>query len=593
MDFRILGPVEAHSGGHEVTLAGRRQRALLAYLLLHANETVSGHRLLDELWTTPPAGGLAALQTQISRLRKLLDDRIATTRAGYVLRVEPGELDLDRFRSLLAAAGASADAEERARRLREADSLWHGMPLEGLDAPFVAAEAAALEELRLSALEDRVEADLARGLGAELVSELSALVGRYPLRERLRGHLILALYRGGRQAEALGAYRDARRMLDEELGLEPSPALRELERAILRQDPAIDAPEPGAGLVASEPDVEALPRRRRGVSIAVGLAAVAALGIGAAAAVATLLHDERSHAAAPGTSVVYVERNIATTASTTHPADTRTVRPASHSFVHPRTVPRGKAGTTAPATTTHSATTVASATVHHAASKTTPVKTTQRKTAHKPRIVTISDAFDGNQIDGTIWYQIYQGSGWTLSQHDGRLEFAFPAGTTPGGQWDNYGVHVGTLCEFPGDFDARVDFSLPQWPAGNDVLASLWIFFKPNNVGWETFRQSSAQWGERYGGYVGVDHGGSVALDDTSGSMRIARHNGIVTSYFLHDGKWLSLGSNSNPALAVIAVGAGTAENPPVSSAQVTVDFTNFTITGEDPICPVGAQGSA
>jgi DNA-binding SARP family transcriptional activator len=590
MDFRILGPVEAHSGGQPVQLAGQRQRGLLAYLLLHANEAVSGHRLLDDLWTTPPAGGLAALQTQVSRLRKVLDDRIASTTNGYVLRVEPGELDLDRFRSLLAEAGASLDPTERAARLRDAESLWRGGPLEGLEAPFVAGEAAALEELRLVALEDRVEADLARGLSGEQVPELSALVARYPLRERLRGHLILALYRGGRQAEALEAYRDTRRMLDEELGLEPSPALRELELAILRQDPAIDAPEVVPALVEDE----AAPRRRRGGLIALGLAATAAIGVGAAAAAVALLHNEPSHEAAqPGTSVVYVERNIATTAAQSHDAGATTVRRAHHPTAPATTQTGVTSGTASPPTTTRAATTTVAVAVHQATRATTkPTKTTSRKTAHKPRIVTISDAFDGNQIDGTIWYQIYQGSGWTLSEHDGHLEFAFPPGSTPGGQWDNYGGHVGTVCEFPSDFDAQVNFTLPQWPTGNDVVVSLWIFFKPNNVGWETFRQSSAQWGDKYGGYIGANHGGSVSLDDTSGSLRIARHNGIVTSYFLHDGKWLSLGSNSNPALAVIAVGAGSPESPPVSTDPVTVDFTNFTITSTDPICPAGAQGS-
>ena len=130
--------------------------------------------------------------------------------------------------------------------------------------------------------------------------------------------------------------------------------------------------------------------------------------------------------------------------------------------------------------------------MHHAANRTTkPVKTTPRKTAHKPRIVTISDAFGRNQIDGTIWYQIYQGSGWTLSEHDGHLEFAFPAGATPGGQYDVYGGHVGTVCEFPGDFDARVDYTLPEWPTANGIIVSLWMFFKPNNLGWEAMRQSS------------------------------------------------------------------------------------------------------
>jgi hypothetical protein len=206
--------------------------------------------------------------------------------------------------------------------------------------------------------------------------------------------------------------------------------------------------------------------------------------------------------------------------------------------------------------------------------------------------VTISDAFGANQIDGTIWYQIYQGSGWTLSEHDGHLEFAFPAGATPGGQYNVYGGHVGTVCEFPGDFDARVDYSLPEWPTANGIVVSLWMFFKPNNLGWEAVRQSSPQWGEQYSGWIGVGHGGSVTLDDLSGSLRVVRRNGVVRAYFLHNGQWLKLGSNQNAALAVIAVGAGSGEAPPMSSNPVVVDFTNFTITATDPICPPGAQGS-
>jgi hypothetical protein len=435
-----------------------------------------------------------------------------------------------------------------------------------------------------------VEADLARGLGGELVPELSALVGRYPLRERLRGHLILALYRGGRQAEALEAYRDTRCMLDEELGLEPSPALRELERAILRQDPAIDAPEAVPMVVADE----SAPRRRRRGLIAVGLAATAALGIGTAAAVVALTHNDPSHAAAPGTSVVYVERNIATTPARTHDAGTTTVRRSHHPESPAKTQTGAKSGTTAPATTTRPATTTAVAAVHESTHRTTtqPLKTTPRKTAHKPRIVTISDAFGGSQIDGTIWYQIYQGSGWTLSEHDGHLEFLFPPGSTPGGQYNVYGGHVGTQCEFPGDFDARVEFSLPQWPTGNGIIASLWVFSKPNNVGWEVVRRSSAQWGDQYGGYLGVNHSNGVSLNDPSGSLRITRKDGRMTAYFLHNGQWLAIASNENRSVVVLAVGAGSDANPPVQSNQVTVDFTNFTITGTDPICPAGAQGS-
>ena len=237
MELRILGPIEVLSDGRPVQVGGPRQRALLAYLLLHANEVVPAERLLDRLWDDPP--GLPALQTQVSRLRRLLGDRIVTSGPGYAIRVEPGELDLDVFRSLLAEAGAAVDPAERSRLLREADALWRGEPLAGLDVPFAAGEAAALQELRLGALEDRIEADLATGLAAELVSELVVLVARHPLRERLRGQQMLALYRCGRQADALDAYRDARQLLDEELGLEPGPVLRELELAILRHDPAL------------------------------------------------------------------------------------------------------------------------------------------------------------------------------------------------------------------------------------------------------------------------------------------------------------------------------------------------------------------
>ena len=183
MDFRILGPVEVMTRGKQLRLGGPRQRALLAYLLLHANETVAAERLLDELWFDAPSGGSAALQTQVSRLRRILVDRIATAGSGYSIRVEPGELDLERFRALLAEAGAAEEPRARSRLLRDADALWHGAPLAGLDVPFAAGEAAALEELRLAAVEDRIEADLAAGLDGELVSELSG-VPRNRLYER-------------------------------------------------------------------------------------------------------------------------------------------------------------------------------------------------------------------------------------------------------------------------------------------------------------------------------------------------------------------------------------------------------------------------
>jgi hypothetical protein len=218
---------------------------------------------------------------------------------------------------------------------------------------------------------------------------------------------------------------------------------------------------------------------------------------------------------------------------------------------------------------------------------------TPRSAATKPRIVTISDDFSGNEIDGTIWYQIHQGSGWSLSERSGRLEFAFPVGTAPGGQYDNYGGHVGTLCKFPGDFDARVDFTLVQWPPTNGMSVDFWTFFEPNNYGWAgAWRSSSTQWGEQYGGAVGSNPGGGATVDDPSGTLRVRRRSGLVTTYFLHNGHWIEVASGHTTASVVITVGVQSAQNPLARRDQVVVDFDNFTVAAANPICPSGAQGS-
>ncbi len=247
MEFRILGPLEVWDGGCEVSLGGRRPRALLALLLLHPNEVVSADRLIDELWGEDSPERAAALRVNVSRLRKALPPDVLTTRSpGYVIRVEPDDLDLHRFERLvdeargLRARGLAAEASER---LREALSLWRGPALADFGyESFAQAATARLEEIRLAAVELRIDADLALGRHDELVGELEALVAEQPLRERLRGHLMTALYRSGRQAEALDVYKDGRRALVDELGIEPSTALQELERAILQQESALNLP---------------------------------------------------------------------------------------------------------------------------------------------------------------------------------------------------------------------------------------------------------------------------------------------------------------------------------------------------------------
>jgi len=247
VDFRVLGSVEAWAGGRPVALAGARQRALLAVLLLRAGEPVSRERVIADLWgERPPAGAVKTVQAVVSRLRRALGGeaaRLVSSAAGYRLRVEPDELDLSRFERLCAEgrrALAAGRHERAAARLRAALAEWRGPPLADVAfEPFAPPEVARLEDLRAAAVEDRVEADLAMGRGAELVGELEGLVAAEPLRERLRGQLMLALYRAGRQGEALDVYRDAVRTLDSALGLRPGPELERLQQAILAHDPAL------------------------------------------------------------------------------------------------------------------------------------------------------------------------------------------------------------------------------------------------------------------------------------------------------------------------------------------------------------------
>jgi DNA-binding SARP family transcriptional activator len=252
MDYRILGPLEASDGERLLALGGARQRAVLALLLLRANEALPRDLIVDELWgEQPPQTAGKVLQNCVSALRKELPaggEALRTVGGAYALQVAPGELDRDRFERGLAegrAALAAGDTEEAAEQLRAALGLWRGSPLSDFTYErFAQDEITRLEELHLEAIEDRIDADLGLARHDGLVPELEALVGRHPVRERLRGQLMLALYRSGRQAEALAAYRDARRTLLGDLGIEPGRALQELERAILAQDPELEAAKP-------------------------------------------------------------------------------------------------------------------------------------------------------------------------------------------------------------------------------------------------------------------------------------------------------------------------------------------------------------
>ena len=251
MEFSILGPVEASANGRPLALGGARAKAVLATLIVHANHVVGTDQLIDEVWPDMPAGNAAAsLQVRLSGLRKLLrsagaEDRLVTRAPGYLLRVGADELDARRFEEkILAGNGALAagDPAGALEHLEQALSLWRGPALAGIDAPSARTEAGRLEELRLGALESRAQALLDCGRLAELIADLESLTTASPLREKLWYQWMLALYRSGRQADALRTYRGLRSLLADQLGIEPGPELRELHGQILGQDPALDAP---------------------------------------------------------------------------------------------------------------------------------------------------------------------------------------------------------------------------------------------------------------------------------------------------------------------------------------------------------------
>ncbi len=294
--FRVLGSLEVEVDGAAAELGGARQRTVLAVLLMHANEPVATDRLVGESWgESAPATATKTAQVYVSRLRGALgSETLTTTPGGYLLRVPQGALDTDELEELRARA-READPREAARLLRQGLALWRGPPYADLRyEEALQAEITRLEELRLTTLEERIEADLAAGEASQLVPELEALVREHPLRERLRGFLMLALYRSGRQVEALKTYRHSRQLLDRELGLEPGVELRDMERAILAHDPALDGPQRAMRQTA---------RRRSGALLASG-----GVLLLAAALTAVLLVRDHSGETPPGAGAEALDR---------------------------------------------------------------------------------------------------------------------------------------------------------------------------------------------------------------------------------------------------------------------------------------------
>ncbi|HEU0086570.1 MAG TPA: BTAD domain-containing putative transcriptional regulator, partial [Pseudonocardiaceae bacterium] len=296
MDFRILGPLEVTENGRTLHLGAAKQRTLLGVLLLHLNRVVSATRLVDELWgESPPASASKAIQGYVLGLRKVLGGAIVTKARGYLLQAEPDRLDLVRFERLAAEGQACLrdDPEQAAERFGAALRLWRGDPLEGLVFGSLARhEVERLSEQRLAVLEQRIEADLALGRHVELVGRLQELVAEHPYRERVRAHLMLALYRSGRQAEALSVYRDTRRLLAAELGLEPGRELQELERRMLVHAGDLDLPAPAT--LPSVPTCAPEPTRGSTTS-ARRLVSIVFAGLSGAAVLAERLDPESMH----------------------------------------------------------------------------------------------------------------------------------------------------------------------------------------------------------------------------------------------------------------------------------------------------------
>ena len=306
LEFLLLGPLEVRRDGIRLELGPPKQRAVLALLLLHGNRVVPTASLIDGLWgDSPPETVRAALQVYVAGLRKALGDgqgTLSTKAPGYKLTLAPGALDLDRFEQFRDEARACGDPERRSALLREALALWRDAPLSEFGGePFAAIAAEQLEERRLAALEERIDADLAVGRHAEVVPDLDALVLEQPYRERFRGQLMVALYRSGRR-DALAAYRDTRRAFASGLGLEPGPELKGLERAVLEQDPALDAPRPEPSSTPPSPD-----RRGRGRSYLLGLAGLVAAAVIAVAVAIAFTGDDAPRVVVPPNSVAVID----------------------------------------------------------------------------------------------------------------------------------------------------------------------------------------------------------------------------------------------------------------------------------------------
>lgn len=576
MKFRILGSLQVCDGDREVGIRGGKQAALLAILLLQPNRSSSEDLLIEALWgdgaTARSADNLHVL---VSRLRRLLGaDRVLREGSGYRIRVDDGELDAVRFERLRAEG-----------RPREALELWRGDALADFAyETWAQNEIRRLEELRLATLEERIEQDLAAGVDGELVGELQALVASHPLREALRRHLIVALYRSERQAEALEAYRDARRMLDEELGLEPSPALRALEGAVLRHDPSLDRPQ-------AEPTEPA--RRRRRAALAGAVAALLAGFAAAIGAIQLLDGDEAKRVAAATGPTTGSTESRSTRTSTARkivvrqkegPRGTSTPRPPAPRTAVRRSPPSAPSPPPAPASPPPAA----------PKKKTTPQPQPQPKPQPQPQpqpspppsaptTVELADNFDDNVFNREVWHRLAT-TGTAAEERNGRVEITIAANAPAEGDFNQIAASYGTSCRFQGDFDARVEYELLEWPVKNGVVLSFsaWFISGPQV---SVVRQSQSWSNEDYGSWLG-NRVESSPSSDLRGALRIRRVGTTITTFYRRPaGDWHAFqaqgGFSGAPMFGLIAF----SRDDWFADKPVRVAFDNFSLTAGERVC--------
>jgi DNA-binding SARP family transcriptional activator len=579
VELLLLGPLEVRVAEQAVAVVRPKQRTLLVVLALTPGVCVSRDRLIDELWgESPPESAQHALQVHVSGLRKLLGaELVGTCPGGYKLAVPAAAVDAHRAAELLEQGRRDRDLAA----LGAAAALFRGEPLADVELLGPAAhERQRLEGLRAEVQQERLELQIAAGGGAELVAPLERLVAEQPLRERPRALLMLALYRAGRPADALAAFQDARRTFVDELGIEPSSALRDLERSILQQEDSLLA----APVAVAAADVHSKRWTRKRILVLVPLAA-ALVAAGVLAAIflppsnpraALRLTTQRTRA--PSTVVVVARKKNATPKPRPKPKPrlhhhvvVRAPRPTTVEVLVPVTT---AAATTAP-TVTHryvSPPVPRPTTTYPVATYTSPPPTTTAPSGPTQ----ISETFDG-PIDGSRWNVLLNGTGANAVVRNGKLVLTLAPGGQPGGQYNFVGVQLGTKQCYAGDIDMQIDYQLIDWPASSSAYVGLQAVFADAVA--ERFSQPDG--GEVYGSII-QPRFTTQLTSDTSGTLRVTRVAGVATTYYLQGGSWHAIDSAPAPKPAVLQFGLNM--NPGVVvPAPIEVALDNFTATASGP----------